>query len=81
MSGVRDMSNASLSTGVSLARSGDVVLALQGVVILWVASVSSHVTDTSGDSAMSGIRDMSNASLSTGASSARSGDVVGGMCS
>ena len=54
--------------------------------MLWVAcvasgvSVSSHVTDTSGDSAMSGVRDMSNASLSTGASSARSGDVVGGMC-
>ena len=62
------------------------VLALQGVVMLWVAcvtsgvSVSSNVTDTSGDSAMSGIRDMSNARLSTGASSAMSGDVVGGMC-
>ena len=54
--------------------------------MLWVAcvasgvSVSSHVTDTSGDSAMSGVRDMSNASLSTGVSLARSGDVVGGMC-
>ena len=60
--------------------------ALQGVAMLWVAcvasgvSVSSHVTDTSGDSDMSGVRDMSDASLSTGASSARSGDVVGGMC-
>ena len=54
--------------------------------MLWVAcvtsgvSVSSHVTDTSGDSAMSGVRDMSNTSLSTGASFARSGDVVGGKC-
>ena len=62
------------------------MLALQAVVMLWVAcvasvvSVSSHVTDTSGDSAMSGVRDMSNASLSTGASSAMSGDVVGGKC-
>ena len=62
------------------------MLALQAVVMLWVAcvasgvSVSSHVTDTSGDSAMRGDRDMSNTSLSTGASSARSGDVVGGMC-
>ena len=62
------------------------MLALQAVVMLWVAcvasgvSVSSHVTDTSGDSAMSGVRDMSNASLSTGVSLARSGDVVGGMC-
>ena len=62
------------------------VLALQGVVMLWVAcvasgvSVKSHVTDTSSDSAMSGIRDMSNASLSTGVSFARSGVVVGGMC-
>ena len=62
------------------------MLALQAVVMLWVAcvasgvSVSSHVTDTSGDSAMSGVRDMSNDSLSTGVSLASSGDVVGGMC-
>ena len=54
--------------------------------MLWVAcvtsgvSVKSHVTDTSGDSAMSGVRDMSNASLSTDVSFVRSGDVMGGKC-